>query len=116
MGQVEEKTQELEIVLLNKKQAKKLKRQDSYGFRKLEVEQYLFKKLEDTETSVLSLRLADVIGPYDDSCRFWKYVLWSQIAQKSKDKTHFIQLNTKDHLNQKLSFTYSKDVIGVIMQ
>ena len=77
-------------MLLNKKQAKKLIRQDSYGFRKLEVEQYLFQELEETETSVLSLRLADVIGPYDDSCRFWKYVLWSQIAQAANNKEYFI--------------------------
>ena len=29
---------------------------------------------------VLTLRLADVIGPWDDNGRFWGYLLWAYIA------------------------------------
>ena len=59
---------------------------------------------------VFIVRLADVIGPYDDSCRFWKYILWNQVSHISK-----IQLNTKDHLKQKLTFTFSQDVVNIII-
>ena len=72
----------MELNKNTKKQAKKLKRQDSYGYKKLLVEQQIFNWAKNIENApmVLSLRLADVIGPWDDSCRFWKYVLWSKIA------------------------------------
>ena len=52
------------------------------------------------------MRLADVIGPYDDSCRFWKYLIWAKIGE--------IQVNNKDHKNSKLSFTFSHDVVKII--
>jgi nucleoside-diphosphate-sugar epimerase len=98
----------------NKKKAKKLREKDSYGFRKLLVEQELLRwGQKNKETRILSLRLADVIGPWDDSCRFWKYILWAEIASVGNSE---IQLNTAEHLHTKLSFTFSQDVVSVIMQ
>ena len=86
------------------------------------VEQEIFKWAKSIENApkILSLRLADVIGPWDDSCRFWKYVIWSKIAKITENspncEKYKIQLNTTDHINQKLSFTFSQDVISVIMK
>ena len=61
---------------------------------------------------VLSLRLADVIGPYDDSCRFWKYVIWASLSGIEGCQ---IQLDIEDHIYQPLSFTYSIDVARLII-
>ena len=63
-----------------------MKKIDSYGFKKLWTEQvfqsfFSNKPNQETSTKFLSLRLADVIGPFDESFRFWKYVLWAQEVQ-----------------------------------
>ena len=54
-----------------------MKRVDSYGFEKLEAE-YILKRaaLANERMRYLILRLPDVIGPFDDSGRFWAYLLW----------------------------------------
>ena len=62
----------------------------------------------------MSLRLADVIGPWDDSCRFWKYIIWAKAAKLTEKLK--IQINASDHQNQKLSFTYSPDVGSAIIK
>lgn len=64
---------------LEPKVVKTLKRQDSYGFQKLESEYVLQKYLKE---KALILRLPDVIGPFDDSSRFWKYLFWVQNQEK----------------------------------
>ena len=58
---------------LNQKVIKQLKRQDSYGFKKLDSEYTLNSYYPD---KALTLRLPDVIGPWDDTGRFWKYIFW----------------------------------------
>ena len=92
-----------------KEMYKRLENNDSYGLRKLHVEQELFTHFAESEVSVLSLRLADVIGPYDDSCRFWKYPLWAQVAKQWP-----ITLDEAER-NVKVSFTFSCDVVQTIM-
>lgn len=88
---------------MDRKEARKLKRSDSYGFKKLLVEQEIFEwqnQLEGpSKPKVLSLRLADVIGPWDDSCRFWKYMLWLEIAEMTGSREYKVHLDTKDHIN-----------------
>jgi nucleoside-diphosphate-sugar epimerase len=84
----------------------KLKDKDSYGYRKLEIEQFLS---DVNGLKLLSLRLADVIGPYDDSCRFWKYLLWQRVVEE-----HKLELNKSDHLDLRMSFTFSEDVARFI--
>lgn len=66
----------------------------------------------------MSLRLADVLGPYDDSSRFWKYFLWAKVAASGENTNgkFDLQLNTGDHINSKLSFTLSSDVVRILMQ
>lgn len=61
---------------LGKEERRKLRKQDSYGFKKLQAEELLVKSIPSEK--LLSLRLADVIGPYDETFRFWKQVIWTQ--------------------------------------
>jgi nucleoside-diphosphate-sugar epimerase len=49
-----------------------LKEFDSYGFKKLEIEEYL----RQTGINYLSIRLSDVIGPFDETLRSWKQIQW----------------------------------------
>ena len=88
---------------------KRLENNDAYGLRKLQVEQQLFTHFADTDISVLSLRLADVIGPFDDSCRFWKYLMWAQVAK------HWPITLDEAEKARKLSFTFSGDVVDAII-
>lgn len=52
----------------------------------------------------MCLRLPDVIGPYDSTCRFWAYVMW--ISDMKKKPIH----TQPDSRNDKLSFVFSEDV------
>merc|ERR1712039_345258 len=53
---------------------------DSYGHGKLEAEEVLAEKLPDGCRSI-SLRLPDVIGPYDDTLRLWAYWHWLRAGE-----------------------------------
>eukprot|EP00466_Bigelowiella_natans_P006342 jgi/Bigna1/79117/fgenesh1_pg.59_\ len=55
----------------SRKEQKMLKREDSYGHKKLRCEEYLEKKSREMGFSYAALRLCDVIGPYDNTDRFW---------------------------------------------
>ena len=56
-----------------------LKPLDSYGYKKIQCEEVLEEYANThTNTEVIALRLADVIGPFDDSARLWKYTTWMQ--------------------------------------
>lgn len=83
---------------------KTLKKQDSYGFKKLLAEQYL---ISATQNKCLCLRLADVIGPYDETFRFWKQLIYIE------HNLPFLKDNSKTN---KMSFVYSRDVVRVILQ
>lgn len=39
-------------------------------------EEYMNNEIEKEEFPYIILRFADVIGPYDDTGRFWAYVKW----------------------------------------
>ena len=54
---------------------KEYRKDEDYGHDKLKCEEYL--KMKQIFKYVI-LRLSDVIGPYDDSGRFWGYVKWIQ--------------------------------------
>lgn len=54
---------------------------DAYGFEKLTCENLLLKHWGETR-KYLILRLPDVIGPYDDSGRFWKIVIQMMLFKK----------------------------------
>ena len=87
-----------------------MKRVDSYGFEKLEAE-YILKRaaLANERMRYLILRLPDVIGPFDDSGRFWAYLLWLPLHRDAP-----LQLDNGDQ-TKPLSFVFSEDVVDVIM-
>merc|ERR1712167_507038 len=58
---------------------KRLRKADSYGDGKMEAEEALARGLEEQEALCcrsVSLRLPDVIGPFDDTYRLWAYWHW----------------------------------------
>lgn len=101
-----------------------LKDFDSYGYKKILCEELLTREAPDHNLEVVALRLADVIGPYDDSYRFWKYVTWiktllglpsrlsPEVASTVKTK---IRYEVPRDLSSKLSFTFSVDVVRMLM-
>ena len=70
------------------------------------------------------MRLADVIGPYDETYRLWKYVTWmkallGQSTRLSEEQTvqmrgSKIKYEVPRDVEHKLSFTYSYDVANFI--
>ena len=56
----------------------------------------------------INLRLPDVLGPFDNTNRYWCLLEWIKQSKK-----HPLEVNAKDKLS-KLSFVYSKDVAQLI--
>ena len=54
---------------------------DAYGFEKLEWENVLVKHCKD-KINYIIIRLPDVIGPYDDSARFWVIVMKMMVIRE----------------------------------
>ncbi|XP_060068799.1 uncharacterized protein LOC132548914 [Ylistrum balloti] len=94
---------EAERVLYNQK--------DVYGDRKLEGEEVLEAQKEGG-VSYVALRLPDVIGPRDNTYRWWIYQLWIKMLDYL-DRP----LEIPDEVsNRPLSFVYSYDVADLIIQ
>ena len=89
-----------------------------------------YAKLHD-DFAIIALRLADVIGPFDDTFRLWKYTTWMQAIHGVQLKCFQSSTDSeaKDiprkafpkkigyeraDLMQKLSFTFSYDVVKLI--
>eukprot|EP01066_Platyproteum_vivax_P007117 Platyproteum_vivax@DN270_c0_g1_i1.p1 len=86
---------------------KKMNAKDSYGNEKLWCEEYLsFLAQMHNDKLYYSLRLADVLGPYDNTFRLAGYWWWL-LAPSS------IGIRP-DTAKQRLSFTYSEDVASFI--
>ncbi|XP_076467713.1 uncharacterized protein LOC143298702 [Babylonia areolata] len=98
--QSEQRRQELESV-------------ETYGHRKLQIEEELARQREGGEgVPYLSLRLPDVVGPKDNTYRWWIYQLWLRLAdhlEKAPAIPGYL-------LNTPLSLVYSRDVANVLMQ
>ena len=73
---------------------------DRYGFNKLMTETTA-RELSSSNQYFLSLRLPDVIGPFDDTYRLWSYVHWL--------KSGIPVFVPRD--NTPLAFVYSEDVV-----
>eukprot|EP01006_Ploeotia_vitrea_P027863 TRINITY_DN60648_c0_g1_i1.p1 TRINITY_DN60648_c0_g1~~TRINITY_DN60648_c0_g1_i1.p1 ORF type:complete len:391 (+),score=34.14 TRINITY_DN60648_c0_g1_i1:41-1213(+) len=86
---------------------KALAKRDSYGHHKLVCEEML---LANPQFPAVRLRLPDVFGPYDQTDRFWTYLLWMKISHRSP-----IHLTEKAR-KQPLSFIYSTDVANVVLK
>lgn len=87
------------------------KLRDNYGHRKLECEEELQKQAnQGTGVSYISLRLPDVIGPRDNTYRWWIYQLWIKLSEYIDTP-----LSVPKYLwKQPLSFVYVNDVADVI--
>ena len=68
-------------------------KRDAYGFEKLESENMLIKHSKNKRNYII-VRLPDVIGPYDESARFWVVVLRMMILKKlfKEEKKDMIDL------------------------
>ncbi|CAF1178275.1 unnamed protein product, partial [Didymodactylos carnosus] len=91
----------------------KLRRRDSYGHKKLKIEEYLrrMQAKSSRKWSYVILRLPDVLGARDSTDRWWFYQMWLQFFQIINKP---IDLSS----NIKTSYVYVKDVaryIGFIL-
>ena len=100
---------------------------DSYGYKKILCEEYFagYAAQHPGQISFIALRLADVIGPYDESWRFWKYCTWikahlglptrldSELTACLKSTKIWYEV-PKD-TDRKLSITFSVDVVKFIL-
>ena len=86
-----------------------LERKDSYGHYKLQGEETLQKFFKKLKFDYISLRLPDVLGPRDNTNRFWKCFLWTKLNDIIGNVTI-----PKSLRNSPLSFVYSQDVAQLI--
>ncbi|KAL4230520.1 hypothetical protein ACF0H5_010902 [Mactra antiquata] len=88
------------------------KSRDNYGNRKLECEEALVKQAEKDEgIPYISLRLPDVVGPRDNTYRWWLYQLWIRLSDYI-DKPLTVPKNL---WKQPLSFVFVDDVADSIV-
>eukprot|EP01100_Stratorugosa_tubuloviscum_P011420 TRINITY_DN5090_c2_g1_i1.p1 TRINITY_DN5090_c2_g1~~TRINITY_DN5090_c2_g1_i1.p1 ORF type:complete len:396 (-),score=151.64 TRINITY_DN5090_c2_g1_i1:60-1247(-) len=95
----------------------KLAKGDSYGHKKMKCEEFLIQTFQQIQFPYTSLRLPDVIGPYDGTDRFWKYQLWLRVSRLVDSNGSFICDPvdvTLDAITKPLSFVISNDVITAI--
>lgn len=74
---------------------------------KLKCEVYLSRR---KPVPYLNLRLPDVLGPFDNTNRYWSLLKWIKESAR-----YPLELNHKDR-DSKLSFVSSKDVAQLIWQ
>jgi len=85
---------------------------DDYGHRKLECEEVLDQQRQEVGgVPYVSLRLPDVIGPRDNTNRWWMYQLWLRLSGYLETPVSI----PKFLLNRPLSFVYSDDVATAIL-
>ncbi|KAI6656929.1 hypothetical protein LOD99_16231 [Oopsacas minuta] len=91
-------------------ESKKLNEADSYGHNKFACEEILMKFHSKHNFNFIALRLPDVIGPRDNTNRFWYYFIWTLIHQE----IGFPLMIPTWLASQQLNFVYSLDVAGII--
>ncbi|OEH77910.1 NAD dependent epimerase dehydratase family protein [Cyclospora cayetanensis] len=85
-----------------------LARMDRYGHKKFLCEDHLKAFAVGSGRQCVALRLADVIGPYDDTHRLWAYWWWCKYSGVSPI------LVPEGGDSQPLNFTFSADVADVV--
>ena len=87
---------------------RKAQKRDKYGYNKLMAERALLAAAGPNQVA-LALRLPDVIGPFDDTLRLWRYKLWIDsgvpIYQNPRRTRRSATL---------ANFVFSGDVVSVI--
>ncbi|KAL3878315.1 hypothetical protein ACJMK2_030678 [Sinanodonta woodiana] len=90
----------------------KLNSQESYGHGKLEAEEELQRQCAKTGVLYITLRLPDVVGPRDNTRRWWLYQLWIQLRGYLERP-----ISVPDNLwDRPLSFVYADDVADVVLK
>mmetsp|Transcript_21102 Transcript_21102/g.25959 ORF Transcript_21102/g.25959 Transcript_21102/m.25959 type:complete len:138 (+) Transcript_21102:552-965(+) len=104
-----------------------LKDFDGYGYNKISCEEHFteYATRQSDSISFVALRLADVIGPYDESWRFWKYCTWikahlglpTRVTRELEAGLRAKKLwyEVPKDVEKKLSFTFSVDVVKFIL-
>ena len=94
------------------KEREALAARDSYGDRKLACEETLVKECRDKRIHWLNLRLPDVIGPRDNTNRFWTYLIWLRFGDVIGKR-----ISLPPHLaGKKMSLVHSEDVGSLILR
>lgn len=87
-------------------------KKDDYGHRKLEGEELLASQSRDKDgVPYITLRLPDVVGPRDNTYRWWLYQLWI-ILHEYLDKRPSVPYK---FWNQPMSLVYVDDVASAIV-
>ncbi|CAF3920133.1 unnamed protein product [Adineta steineri] len=87
----------------------RLRRKDSYGHKKLKIEEYLsqWQSKSNDNWFYVVLRLPDVLGPRDSTDRWWFYQMWIQFYTS-------IQKTLEISTNLRSSYVYVNDVARYI--
>ncbi|XP_041359401.1 uncharacterized protein LOC121375811 [Gigantopelta aegis] len=88
-----------------------LAEKDHYGDSKLRCEEELSAQRPNGGIPFISLRLPDVIGPRDNTYRWWIYQMWLRLI-KYLEKPVSVP---RDLLNRPLSLVYSADVAKAVV-
>ncbi|XP_065653466.1 uncharacterized protein LOC136080580 [Hydra vulgaris] len=88
----------------------KLAEKDDYGHKKLQGEEVLEKFHKVLKYNFINLRLPDVIGPRDNTLRFWKYFMRVKL-QKTLGPLSI----PKHEQERQLSLVYNSDVADLIV-
>ena len=84
---------------------------DHYGDSKLQCEEELLAQRPDGGIPFISLRLPDVIGPRDNTYRWWIYQMWLRLTRYLEKPVSV----PRDLLNRPLSLVYSTDVAKAVV-
>ena len=88
-----------------------MKKYHPQGNSKLEAEEVLYEQRLNGGFPFVILRLPDVVGPRDNTGRWWVYHLWVRLSLE--DPTRFVK--TPEFLQDyKISFVYNEDVATLI--
>lgn len=95
----------------NSEGSEEIQNQDRYGHKKLQCEEVLANYRQNKGgPKYISLRLPDVVGPRDNTYRWWIYQLWMTM-NKYLEKEIVIPANLRE---KPLSFVFVKDVANLI--
>lgn len=94
-------------------QQEELQARDSYGHRKLSCEEVLASyRVNNNGPSYISLRLPDVIGPRDNTHRWWIYQLWMKLRPYLEKNVTVPALVA----NKPMSLVFVNDVADMIFK
>ncbi|XP_062502072.1 uncharacterized protein LOC134179187 [Corticium candelabrum] len=90
---------------------RELNARDNYGHRKLGCEELLLEQRENGGFPYVILRLPDVIGPRDNTDRWWRYQLWIRFHVMIGQPIYMLDWMR----HSPLSLVYNKDVAKIIV-